>query len=678
MRASLERHDGNVKIRINEELIDPISFRSFWPQAHTVNNFANSGVRLMSLFPTGVNCSLKVPYSQFGEIWVGDEQYQFENLRQQVDMFIENAPDAYFSLMIHLDTRDWFLEQNPDCADTFTHLAQSATYDKWRTSAARFMCDTIDYIDENYPEKLYGIFLLAGNTCEWFTRNDNGDYNASKEKAYQQWYNDDSRALPTYEELHHTSWGILRHPHSDKSALDYWHYHNHVVADTIAYFAQIAKTHTSNTRLVGLFYGYLMECTDINQSTWSFRQIINNDDIDILFTPASYMFRKLESTSAFMVPIDSISLHEKLYFHEIDNTTHLVSDNKYAQALQAYAHVKMDNLEQTVMYSKREAALAASKGMGHWWFDMFSGWFDDHELMQEIQKIHEATSHLYRKKMQSASQVAVFVDQESYYFPVSSANLGEAIIKKQTEELNRAGFPWDNYLMDDITHSRMPHDQYHFYIFLNLLAPKPEHLEEIKRLKALGKSMLFIYTAGLITEQGFSVEAMCELIGMNVEELDYSQTVEFKAHVPFGAYSDEKHGTIYGFDRPIKPMFHVRDEQAEPIGSYEKSGKTALAAKRSAHRFDAWSGLGPVPHHVLRQLAREAGVFIYSDAGEPVYVNRNMVGYYCHAGGQRTLHMPQDCKLHELYSGETINTVGRQANLSFAKDEMKLFEIVDS
>lgn len=674
MKASLERHNGRIKIRINDELIDPVSFRSFRPQEKIVKSFGSHGFRLMSVFPSGINSTLKVPYSQFGEVWIGDEKYNFDNLKKQVDLFVKSAPQAYLSLMVQLDTRDWFLKENPQCADTFDNIVITAGFEKWRKSAARFMCDLFDFVDENYPEKVFAIFLFCGRTCEWYTPADDGSYHPLKEKAFKVWCSDSAKTLPTYEELHNTTLGVFRHPAEDRAALEYWHFHNKIIAETIGYFARIAKQHTDNTRLVGVFAGYLMHGMPLSSGTWLFREIVNNNDIDILFSPASYTFRKLDSTSAFMLPVDSISLHNKLYFHEIDNTTHLVNDNKYAQLLHG-AHNKLENMQQTVMYSRRESALALSKGMGYWWFDMFGGWFDHPELMKELEKIRLVTNELYQQNAHSVSQTAVFVDQDSYYYCANSwKDAGKILIEKQVEELNRSGFPWDNYEIDDLDHPQMLHQQYKFYVFLNLFAPKEKHLAAIKKLKEQGKSLLFIYAAGLITETDFSIKSMCDLIGINLKEFDYKDQIEFKGIVFPGKYNSSAQEIVFGFTRPIKPLFFVEDPSAQGIGFYKKSGKTALAIKKVQNRFDAWSGLGCVPASVLRELAREAGVFIYSDANDPIYINKNILGYYCHEGGKRMIKTPSDCVLHELYTDEIFQTVDKQVEISFKADEMKLFK----
>ena len=114
MNVKLTRHLGRLKVDINGKLYEPLSFKSFRPNPNNVSEFYSAGVRLFSVLTTGLTSALGVPYSLFGESWVGEGEYDFSAIDRQMDMFLKNAPDAYFAPMIQIDTRDWYLEAHPD------------------------------------------------------------------------------------------------------------------------------------------------------------------------------------------------------------------------------------------------------------------------------------------------------------------------------------------------------------------------------------------------------------------------------------------------------------------------------------------------------------------------------------------------------------------------------------
>lgn len=700
MKASVIRQNGSMKIKINNEIFNPQCFRSFRPEPKTIREFAKAGFRLTNIFPTGIVNALGTPYSPFGEVWIGEGKYNWENLHKQVDMFIENAPEAYFMLMVQLDTRDWFLKENPDVEYSFTHLIQTAGCEKWRKSAARFMCDMIDHLDEHYPEKIYAVMLCAGYTNEWSNHHpeDCGRHSRYKQQAYKNWCGDQSAVLPSAAEIEKTSWGVLRHPVKNREGVDYWQFHHDIVTDTVKYFARIIKEHTHNTKLVAVAQGYLMMYRrDVLPLAFTgLWETLECEDIDIFAAPASYWFRGLDNTSSILYPVDSFALHNKLYIHSLDNTTHLTNDMDVAKRLQSgdyggynvgkrlqdddcghsggCTHVRLKNLNESGMYFRRETALALSKGMGYWWFGMYPQWHDNPDMMTEIKEMREVGDCVRTKDCQSVSEIAVFVDQDSNYYMDAGQVVTDKTILRQPGPLYRMGAPWDNYHMDDINHPEMSHDQYKFYVFLNLLAPKKKHLEMIEKLKKEGKSMLFLYAAGIITEDGFSIDAMSHLTGVTLKELDEQ---ELKIVVVPGAFNKSAENSVMSFDEPVVPMFFADDADAEVIGRFEKSQKPSFVMKkRSGGSFDAWSAMGSVQADALRELARRAGVFIYLESGDPLYLNKSMLGCFGHKPGKRSFKMPFECKLYECYSGKEYQTANCRVDVNFKTNEMKLFKII--
>jgi hypothetical protein len=675
MKTQINFVNGAAWLEVNGEHAVPIAYRSFWPQGQTIEAFAQRDFQFYGVFPSGILCSLKVPYSQFGEVWTGEGQYDWANLNAQVDQLIANAPQAKIALMVHLDTRDWYQEQNPGCADTFVRLAQTAGWQKWRLAAARYLRDQLDYLDQHYPERVFAVFLFAGATCEWYTRNpeDGLADNPITARDYQNWYGQDA-VLPDHITLHRTTDGCFRHPQQDQAALDFWRWNNEVVADTIAWFALQVKAHTRGTRLVGVFYGYLIELSNqrlIIQSHNAMTRVLNDGNVDIFFAPASYTFRKLDSTSGFLLPLDSLRLHGKLYFHEVDNTTHLANDNIYAQALQKYAHNRLDNLRQTVMYSRRETALAMMHGQGYWWFDMFAGWYDDAALMDELAAIRQATLRLWQGDMRSASEVAVFVDQESSYFIATESCVNQSLVKNQSEALIRAGLPWDCYVTDDLCHPDLPDAQYRLYLFLNLFKPSPAIRSRIAALRQAGKSLLFLYAPGYVTDDDLAVGPMQDLTGLPLTLKPSSDNGLITADLGQGP-------VVFGFPQPVAPLFTIpaAAEGCQVLGRYVDDDRPALVVRRRGQAFDAWCGAGPLPPAVLRELFRRAGVFVYAEGNDPLYVNRGLFGLYAHRGGKRTVRFPGAVCLQDIYNpASSLTAQDGIVELDYTDDEMKLYRI---
>ena len=72
MDVKLQKHNGAVKINIDGNLYEPLSFKSFRPSARNISDFYKAGVRIFDILTSGIICLLGVPYSLYGESWVGD------------------------------------------------------------------------------------------------------------------------------------------------------------------------------------------------------------------------------------------------------------------------------------------------------------------------------------------------------------------------------------------------------------------------------------------------------------------------------------------------------------------------------------------------------------------------------------------------------------------------------
>ena len=201
MSAKVVRHNGILKIDIDGTLYNPLSFKSFRPNPQNISEFYNAGIRLFSVLTSGITCALGVPYSLYGESWIGENEYDFSKIDNQMDMFIQNAPDAFFAPMIQLDTRDWYLKLHPEVPNSFTHLSQIACDKVWKRAAADYMKAAIGHIEEKYGNRVYGYFLLCGTTTEWFSEKDFEASHPVKEHGYKEWTENKNAHLPTLERL---------------------------------------------------------------------------------------------------------------------------------------------------------------------------------------------------------------------------------------------------------------------------------------------------------------------------------------------------------------------------------------------------------------------------------------------------------------------------------------------
>ena len=200
-----------------------------------------------------------------------------------------------------------------------------------------------------YADRVIGYHLASGTTEEWSVgRNEDEwvDYSPANTRAFRRWlqtkYSTDERlrsawaepavtlttaAIPTKARRQASQLGWLRDPAREQAAINYYLYNSDLVADTIGYFAKAVKDLTQREKIVGVFYGYLLQlCGEQRQQNGghlALQRVLASPDVDFLCSPTSYAFRQLggEGTCHAMSLLGSVQLHGKLWFDENDVRT---------------------------------------------------------------------------------------------------------------------------------------------------------------------------------------------------------------------------------------------------------------------------------------------------------------------------------------------------------------------
>lgn len=687
MKASVARNKDAMSIAIDGRADAPVISRSFRSLGNVVKSFYDRGFRYFNMFPSGITNLLGVPYSQFGEVWIGENDYDWDALRRQADLFLKNAPDGYISVMAQLDTRDWFLREHPECAYSFTELVQTVGYKTWRESASRWLCALIDKMEEWFPGRVYGVFLMAGGTTEWYTKfaNDskyigyyNGVPNELQKQIYREWENDPTAEIPTKEKLHASYKDSLMNPAVQTEEQRYWHFYNDVVADAISYFAKVAKEHMDGRMLVGSFYGYLTGVTlpYVRECNYlGVEKILEDKNIDVLFCPTSYTLRSAKSTSGFRLPVDSITLHDKLYYMEIDCRTYLVQNNELAMR-HSIDTTDFRTVEQVKNYICREAAMSVAHGQSYWWFDMFGGYYEDEPLMDIIETLKGVNRRVFEDGAPQISEVAMMLDVNSMYV----IGMDYLMAEPQIEQMTRSGVPWSEYTTDDLFHDNFPIDRIKVFLFANLEYPTEKTRQMIQKLREMGKTLIFMHAPGYVTDKGFSEDAMHSLTGLRLTEIlgeEHCNVYMCESDDAYNYRSRGKKDELVEKDndqRAFGPFFTTDDEDVVVVGRYSNSGRPAMFYKKNEYGgIDAFSAAAPVPYYVLRRLYAECGVFNYMDDPQTLYLNGKFVCLNSYVGGKHKFYWPVTEEFEDVFTHERITFCPEGVDVEFTPEQTRLF-----
>jgi hypothetical protein len=380
---------------------------------------------------------------------------------------------------------------------------------------------------------------------------------------------------------------------------------------------------------------------------------LRSPDIDFLVSPYTYHFRGLGGDGLPMQPTDSLRVHGKLYLFEEDTLMHNNFD----------PDKRMHPVARSIAIYQRNFAQIVTHGLGVTWLE--NAQFpedpsirdDAHRWQAQFLKIGTWALDLDRTPR---AEVAVFLDDESYFYEANRNNVDLPLIAHQRHmTFNRFGAPHDLYLLNDLLEGRLP--PYKLYIFLN-----PFHLND-RRRQALqdrvcrnGQTALWYYAPGYLNEdkdQAISLDHMADLTGFRFNlGRSYWSAMGHVTDFSHPITRDVPQDLFWGSTRPIAPIFHVEDPEATVLGEVIyglgrcKPGltlKTFNGGDPARGWTSIYSATPTLPAAVLRGIARHAGVHLYNKDGDVLYATPDLLSVHTTAGGRRNFRLP--CTAEVIY-----------------------------
>ncbi len=208
----------------------------------------------------------------------------------------------------------------------------------------------------------------------------------------------------------------------------------------------------------------------------------------------------------------------------------------------------------------------------------------------------------------SIAQVLVIVSQNGY--DENNTKINDAFFLTQKEGLQSMGVPYDVCCSCEAESLNL--DKYKLIIFFD--AFDIVSVDFIQKLKNEDKTVLWIYGPDYLNN---------ELAGMqNATEINLVKLIgdETEVYTQFGKIKP---------DSLPQPRFFIEDNDVMPLGIYPNTEKVAIGMKRFGSWTSIYSAVGSLCGNILRNIARIAGVHIYSDDNDaPVYITKTVKAIY--------------------------------------------------
>lgn len=607
MDVKIVKRDTGNQISIDGRLFAPLSFKSFRADAKNVGEFYRAGLRLFTVLTTGMTSIVGLKYSLYGESWIGEDEYDFDAIDRQMDVFLENAPEGYFAVMFQLDTREWGLRARPGYPNSFSCLAQMESDPAWQAAAEKYLRAALTHVEEKYGERVFGYFLLCGTTTEWFSERDGEMPYSFRNEAFLREYPEGH--IPDAQEIETDK----KQTFLDNSYTNINNWRRHAQkarVKNILRFASVVKKITHRKKLVGVYYGYALELGIhrlLSSSHVEYEDVFLSDDIDMISSPSSYAHRKVTDTSAVMLMAKTLEDRGKVYFLEFDHTTSATPET-FVPGAESRLGTDRDSSDVIL----RDFLLCTTGGHSLWWFDMFGGWFDSPLIMQTIADCIRVQDTVSALDFHSTAEVAYVLDPASLYDCNKNAEVHNGFLDGMRAPLALCGASYDYISVCDL--DRLG-DSYRVLILADFFEITPAVARTLERLRKKGKTLVYLVAPDYLTDGERSAERVSRLVGMPVGTFSPAGNYRFSdgAPVPM-AQTDE--------------CLCIGKSDARPLAVTD-DGHTVAAVREDADGLTVFSAVAPLSAHTLREICKLSGVPVASeDNGVCVYQNSRLFGVY--------------------------------------------------
>jgi hypothetical protein len=223
-----------------------------------------------------------------------------------------------------------------------------------------------------------------------------------------------------------------------------------------------------------------------------------------------------------------------------------------------------------------------------------------------------------------------------------------SLVYLQRGALHRSGVRFDVFLDSDLDNPKLP--RYKAYLFLDAV-----HLTTAQRrwiganLKRDGRVLAWVWAQG-ISGDTLSVSNAQALSGIRLG-MDPSPgviTVQPEAGL----------GPEYGANEPFAPVLFADDPDAKTLGRLTSpetvAGKVGLCARRFPGWTSVYSGAPTLSSEVIRMIARLAGIHVWSESNDPIYVAPHFVGIHAATSGKRSLSLPAPATVLDCFTGREV------------------------
>ena len=412
---------------------------------------------------------------------------------------------------------------------------------------------------------------------------------------------------------------------------------------------------------------------------------VHSDAMDVMVCQPSYRERLPGFPTVSGVPTDSLHLHGKLFWSELDYRTYAPVRTSAmgggAVSLKSLGTAADFPMWQT-MYRKVAGESLATR-MGYWLYDMSGGWYDTPELASDIiYNVREEEIFAGMKPSSWRPETAVVVDEVQILpegrEPLDVIPYTDSFIYAESCRLfGTSGVPYERYLAEDVLRNPALLDGKKMVVFAFFRDVDARRAALLKYLAARRATLVFLSETGV---RGGASETGFEPVLQVRDGLSFEHRISPEPGVKDNVMSLMDVYTMREWVRPIRTRNRCSVKETtgvKVLARYEDDGLPALAVRDDAdcRRVYVCEPCGFTPG-LMNRLAREAGAYaLVSRPGLQINMNGDFVSVHCLRPGTYDFILPFDCQVMNLKTHAFEHTEGRILKMNLTAGETCRFWI---
>ncbi len=662
-------HGGQPVLVHNKTILSPIIFHADYSD-HSRRSLVMEEVRAAS--DNGITLFSVLTTLRVNQEEVGTTLYQVENA---VSDIASAAPDAKIILRLSIKPEDGWTQNFPLASyrDQKNQQADpSVCDDEYWNEADASITGLIEKLrSSKHSDRILGIHLDQG---EWFQDESEGyDTSDAAKLKFRLWlrhrYRNDNVTLRaawfdgsvTFDtvEIPLISEGLesdafVRTDRKSRRWIDYHLFVSDSIVDRIADLCYTIRKASSGDYLTGVSYGYTFEWSHPYSGHLSLGKLLRCPDLDYIAGPPSYSDREPGGSAAFPFPVDSFALNGKMFMSEEDFKTPISGRTEIADNIPV---MKTPQALESAHWRGAGGALAHNGGVI--WMDSYgAGWLNSPGIWERAKHIHDALLRRLAVPQQSPD-VALFIDERSLTY-LTDPRAFEVLVQQVRESVLRSGLSVGFYLLSDLAH-RENFPESRLYVFVNAWDIRPEVRSAIKsRLQRDGKTLFWLYSAGLFEAGRESLERVREVTGIALRPQPYnckSGTSLLNSRDDLGRHLNADDLARGG---QLEPSYFAIPEEARVLGEYTATGLPSFVVRdftgdKPDERWrSVFLGEPVTSPGFFRALGQFAGAHVWSFENDLVHVTPPFLTVHCSGTGQRTIMLPSNWVAYDIEARDYI------------------------